>query len=513
MEIKYLDKIEDHIKKEFLIEKYIGEGSYGIVWRIKDPKTQKKYALKKIFGAFRNCTDAKRTVREVSFLSQLSHHDNIIKLEKVIKSQNKTDLYLVFEYVESDLHKVIQQKILQPIHQKYIIYQILLVLQYLHSGELIHRDLKPANLLIKKSCIIKLADFGLARCVQDMDETIPVYTEYAATRSYQAPEILFGSQNYSYAVDMWSVGCILFEMLTGQVMYNKETKQDQIQSIFEFLGTPNDQDIESFQLKNPEHLRFQIQLNQTKQTFRMHQILDSYDPNAKDFIKNCMKYNPQQRMTAQQALEHPYVQEFKGHFKQKLSGNYLYIQNKDFKFISLENDEQLYSVEEYQDILNKFIQFRDGDIQKFIRQYNQNLLTKQNNRTIIQSPIKTFSNNDKITQAHLKTQTNKFGPRIQTEKTQFEKNITLQEFQSCDAINPLSENQKQQFHQPIDCNDTKKMSSINQRKNSQEFFDLARKLSLQTNCSQFSISENQNTLIKQSGQQKIEKFKEKKNLE
>ncbi|CAD8200600.1 unnamed protein product [Paramecium pentaurelia] len=492
MEIKYLDEIEDHIKKEFLIEKYIGKGSYGIVWRVKDLKTQKKYALKKIFRAFRNCTDAKRTVREVSFLSQLSNHDNIIKLEKVIKSQNQTDLYLVFEYVESDLHKVIQQKILLPIHQKYIIYQILLVLQYLHSGELIHRDLKPANLLLKKSCIIKLADFGLARCVQDLDETIPVYTEYAATRSYQAPEILFGSQNYSYAVDMWSVGCILFEMLTGQVMYNKEAIYDQIQSIFEFLGTPDDQDIESFKLKNPENLRFQTQLFQTKQTFRMHQILDAYDPKAKDFIKNCMKYNPQQRMTAQQALEHPYVQEFKGHFKQKLS---------DFKFISLKNDEQLYSVKEYQDILDKFIQFRDGDIQEFKRQNNQKLLTQSNNRTIIQSPIKTFSKNDKITQEHLQTQQNKFGPRIQPENKQFEKNITLQEFQSCDAIDSLCENKKQQFHQPRVSNDTKKMSlkyQLNQRKNSQEFFEWARRLSLQTNCSQFSISENQGSLIKQS---------------
>ena len=155
------------------------------------------------------------------FLRQLTNHPNIICLRDVIKASNNLDLYLVFDYMESDLHAVIRGNILLEIHKRYVMYQLLKAMKYIHSGELIHRDLKPSNILLDSDCNVKVADFGLARtsseCVDFTGEG--VMTEYVATRWYRAPEILFGSNKYSKAVDMWSIGCIFGEILNGKAIF------------------------------------------------------------------------------------------------------------------------------------------------------------------------------------------------------------------------------------------------------------------------------------------------------
>ena len=138
----------------------------------------------------------------------------------MIKAENNKDIYLVFEYMEIDLHHVNRADILQDIHKVYIIYQLLKCLKYLHSADIIHRDLKPANLLLDAECNLKVADFGLARSVHnDEDAGAVVMTDYVATRWYRAPEIVLGSTKYSKAVDMWSVGCILGELLLGKALF------------------------------------------------------------------------------------------------------------------------------------------------------------------------------------------------------------------------------------------------------------------------------------------------------
>jgi mitogen-activated protein kinase 15 len=138
-----------------------------------------------------------------------------------MKAENNKDLYLVFDFMDTDLHAVIRAGILEEIHKKYIVYQILKSLKYMHTGELIHRDLKPSNILLNSECHVKVADFGLARSVafNDEDGSPPVLTEYVATRWYRAPEILLGSTKYTKAVDMWSVGCILGELIIGKAIF------------------------------------------------------------------------------------------------------------------------------------------------------------------------------------------------------------------------------------------------------------------------------------------------------
>lgn len=159
------EEIEAHILRKYEMVQRLGKGAYGIVWKTIDKKSRETVALKKIFDAFQNATDAQRTFREIMFLQELSGHENIVKLLDVIRAENDRDIYLVFDYMETDLHAVIRANILEDIHKRYIMYQTLKALKYLHSGQLLHRDLKPSNILLNSECLVKVADFGLARSI------------------------------------------------------------------------------------------------------------------------------------------------------------------------------------------------------------------------------------------------------------------------------------------------------------------------------------------------------------
>jgi len=124
---------------------------------------------------FKNPTDAQRTFREIMFLQELNDHENIIRLENVLKAENNKDIYLVFEYMETDLHAVIRANILEEIHKQYVIYQLLKALKYMHTANVLHRDLKPSNLLLNSECLMKVADFGLARSIGAIEEEKPKY--------------------------------------------------------------------------------------------------------------------------------------------------------------------------------------------------------------------------------------------------------------------------------------------------------------------------------------------------
>ncbi len=183
-------------------------------------------AVKRIYDAFRNGTDAQRTFREIVFLREFSDHPNIVKLLNVHRADNNHDLYLVFEFMNTDLHHVIRKGgILKDVHRRFIMYQLLNATQYLHSGGVIHRDQKPSNVLLDCDCNCKIADFGLARSLVTVapkessgagalpprggkakagNDTVCL-TDYVATRWYRAPEILMGEKNYTKGVDLWSL--------------------------------------------------------------------------------------------------------------------------------------------------------------------------------------------------------------------------------------------------------------------------------------------------------------------
>ena len=112
------DEVDRHVQRKYEIVQKLGKGAYGIVWRATDKKSKEVVALKKIFDAFQNSTDAQRTYREIMFLQEMDGHEHIVRLTNVLKADNDRDIYLVFEYMETDLHAAIRANILQNIHKQ-----------------------------------------------------------------------------------------------------------------------------------------------------------------------------------------------------------------------------------------------------------------------------------------------------------------------------------------------------------------------------------------------------------
>ncbi|XP_055389865.1 extracellular signal-regulated kinase 2, partial [Condylostylus longicornis] len=314
-----VSEIDDQIYRHFDIKKRLGKGAYGIVWKAIDRKSSNIVAVKKIFDAFRNKTDAQRTFREIMFLKAFKNHPNVIQLYSIHKATNNLDIYLAFEYMESDLHNVIKGgTILKDIHKRYVMYQLFNAIKYIHSGNVIHRDLKPSNVLIDSKCRCKIADFGLARSVSNrpmgetntsVDPTEPILTDYVATRWYRAPEILIASKRYTKGIDMWSLGCILGEMIRGKPLFPGSSTVNQIEKIVAALPEINEKDIEAVGAGFGSVL-----LNQqisSENNLSIDELLAGSSEDAKNLVKLLLMLNPAQRLTAKEALSHRYIEKFK----------------------------------------------------------------------------------------------------------------------------------------------------------------------------------------------------------
>ncbi|XP_011871841.1 PREDICTED: extracellular signal-regulated kinase 2 isoform X2 [Vollenhovia emeryi] len=309
-----VSEIDAHISKQYDIVRRLGKGAYGIVWKAIEKKRKDTVAVKKIFDAFRNQTDAQRTFREIMFLLSFANHENIIKLIGLHKADNDRDIYLVFEYMETDLHNVIKRgNILKDIHKVFIMYQLFKAIKYIHSGNVIHRDLKPSNILLNAQCHCKIADFGLARSVTQIGEgdgeagSDPTLTDYVATRWYRAPEILIASKRYTKGIDMWSLGCILGEMLLGKPLFPGSSTINQVERIMATLPPPTDEDLISISAGYGTNL---LEKMPNRPRRALKELLPEVSEKALDLISNLIVFNPTQRFTAVEALEHPYVVDF-----------------------------------------------------------------------------------------------------------------------------------------------------------------------------------------------------------
>ncbi|XP_069077265.1 mitogen-activated protein kinase 15 isoform X2 [Pleurodeles waltl] len=242
---------------------------------------------------------------------EFGEHQNIIKLLNVIRAQNDKDIYLVFEYMETDLHAVIKKgNLLKDIHMRYILYQLLKATKFVHSGNVIHRDQKPSNILLDTDCFVKLCDFGLARSLYQIqeDQCNPALTEYVATRWYRAPEILLASHRYTKGVDMWSVGCILAEMLLGKPLFPGTSTINQIERIMSVIPAPSQEDILAVK---SDYGASVINRMSSRQKLPFEELFpSSTPPEAVDLVKKLLVFNPDKRLTAEEALQHPYVQRF-----------------------------------------------------------------------------------------------------------------------------------------------------------------------------------------------------------
>lgn len=303
------EEIEKHVLRKYEICQKLGKGAYGVVWKAVEKKRRVPVALKKCFDAFRNATDAQRTYREVMYLTELGQHDNIIRLLNILKSENDRDIYLVFNYMETDLHAVVRANILEDIHKQYVVYQLLKALKFMHSAELLHRDIKPSNLLLNSDCHLRVCDFGLCRSINEPGVgPNPVLTDYVATRWYRAPEILLGSTHYTKGVDIWSVGCILGEMLLGRPLFPGTSTMNQLDRIMEITGRPSPEDVGA--IKSPFAATMLENLPPTKPK-PLSKIFASASAEALDLLRKCLHFNPENRLTAEMALRHPYMAKFR----------------------------------------------------------------------------------------------------------------------------------------------------------------------------------------------------------
>ncbi|CAL1699832.1 unnamed protein product [Somion occarium] len=288
----------------------IGEGAYGIVCSAVHVPSGRKVAIKRI-TPFDHSMFSLRTLREIRLLRHF-HHENIISILDILRPPSLDDfkeVYLVQELMETDLHRVIRTQVLSDDHCQYFIYQTLRALKALHSADVLHRDLKPSNLLLNANCDLKLCDFGLARSAQPppnvANDSNTFMTEYVATRWYRAPEVMLTFKEYTRAIDIWSVGCVLAEMLSGNPLFPGRDYHHQLSLILDVLGTPS---LDDFYAITSQRSREYIRALPFRKKKPFSSLFPGANPLALDLMEKCLTFSPKRRIDVNEALRHPYLE-------------------------------------------------------------------------------------------------------------------------------------------------------------------------------------------------------------
>ncbi|KAL7160820.1 hypothetical protein ACSBR2_041462 [Camellia fascicularis] len=291
----------------YQVQEVVGKGSYGIVGSATDTHTGERVAIKKINDVFDHVSDATRILREIKLLRLLRHPD-IVEIKHIMLPPSRRefkDIYVVFELMESDLHQVIKANDdLTPEHYQFFLYQLLRGLKFIHTANVFHRDLKPKNILANADCKLKICDFGLARVSFNEAPSAIFWTDYVATRWYRAPE-LCGSffSKYTPAIDIWSIGCIFAEMLTGKPLFPGKNVVHQLDLMTDFLGTPAPESIA--RIRNEKARRYLSSMRK-KSPVPFSQKFPNADPLALRLLERLIAFDPKDRPSAEDALTDPY---------------------------------------------------------------------------------------------------------------------------------------------------------------------------------------------------------------
>ncbi|KAF0700211.1 Aste57867_9265 [Aphanomyces stellatus] len=293
--------------ERYAIEKIIGEGTYGIVYKAIEKSSKDLVAIKKfkfLTGAvstshvvWTTVVDDNMSKRELQACSMLNH-PNIIAFRYSFRGDGF--LHLVFDYAPSTLSRVIakHKQGLRLAQARVVAFQLCKAIHCCHQNKIIHRDIKPENILLDDKGNVKLCDFGVARTIQFDGDAL---SDYVATRWYRPPEQELRCTNYSYSADIWSIGCVVCEMLTGQPLFRGENQLDQIKLIQEMLG-PLPPALAS---KLPKGVSF------AKATYPATTLQErfqgTFPPDAMDFVSRMIVLDARKRLTAQESLNHPFV--------------------------------------------------------------------------------------------------------------------------------------------------------------------------------------------------------------
>ncbi|XP_047187271.1 mitogen-activated protein kinase 14A isoform X1 [Scophthalmus maximus] len=323
----------------------VGSGAYGSVCSAYDMKSGLKIAVKKLSRPFQSIIHAKRTYRELRLLKHMKH-ENVIGLLDAFSPATSlkefTDVYLVTHLMGADLNNIVKCQKLTDDHVQFLIYQILRGLKYIHSADIIHRDLKPSNLAVNEDCELKVSelllsfqttvksesnhkceylqttllffffsfsplhfsqilDFGLARHTDDE------MTGYVATRWYRAPEIMLNWMHYNMTVDIWSVGCIMAELLTGRTLFPGTDHIDQLKLILMLVGTPEPELLMKISSECARNYISSLP-NMPKRNFA--DVFIGANPQAVDLLEKMLVLDTDKRITAAEALAHSYFAQY-----------------------------------------------------------------------------------------------------------------------------------------------------------------------------------------------------------
>jgi cell division cycle 2-like len=284
----------------------IEEGTFGIVYRARDLASGQIVAIKKLKLEREREGFPVTSLREITALMKLDH-PNIVKLREMVVGKELDGVYIVMEFVEHDLRGLLEMTnsaTLQMSEIKTIIGQILSAVAFMHENWIIHRDLKTSNILFTNDGQVKIADFGLARSwspdVSDSGSLTPV----VVTLWYRAPEILLGDVEYSAAIDVWSVGCILGELLLGQPLFPGQGEIDQLDRIVKTLG--------AFSPDKHPHLSKLPHFSKLKRqayTDKIDLTFPNLTASGRDLLRSLLALEPKDRITAREALNHPFFKE------------------------------------------------------------------------------------------------------------------------------------------------------------------------------------------------------------
>eukprot|EP00127_Corallochytrium_limacisporum_P006197 Clim_evm14s221 gene=Clim_evmTU14s221 len=286
----------------------IGRGAFGQVCSALDTITNERVAIKKVLEPFRTHVHGKRTFRELKLLRSI-HHENIINLRDLFTTQstleNFSDVYIVTDLMGADLNEIIKYNQLTEEQVQFFVYQALRGLKYIHSAGIIHRDLKPSNIAVNENCDLKILDFGLARIYE------PEMTGYVATRWYRAPEIMLSWRRYTEAADVWAVGCIMAELLRSgpqcRPLFPGRDHADQLQRIVEILGRPGDDVINKIQSQKTRDF---VKRMPHMPGRSWKELFPQASPLAIDLLDRLLTFDPSHRITATEALGHPYLAQY-----------------------------------------------------------------------------------------------------------------------------------------------------------------------------------------------------------
>ncbi|XP_052284534.1 cyclin-dependent kinase 11B-like isoform X2 [Dreissena polymorpha] len=291
--------------EEFSCLNRIEEGTYGVVYRARDKKTDEIVALKRLKMEKEKEGFPITSLREINTLLKAQHH-NIVTVREIVVGSNMDKIYIVMDYVEHDLKSLMTESMKQPFlvgEAKTLLMQLLRGVNHLHDNWIIHRDLKTSNLLLSHKGILKIGDFGLAR---EYGEPLKQYTPIVVTLWYRAPELLLGCKEYSTPIDMWSVGCIFAEFMTMKAIWQGTSDIDQLQKIFKDLGTPTEKIWPGLmELPGMKKCTFtEYPYNTLRNKFGQYLSDQGFT-----LLNRFLTYNPEKRITAVDAMKHEYFRE------------------------------------------------------------------------------------------------------------------------------------------------------------------------------------------------------------